>query len=443
MSNRLPILGSRVVQIGYTFMATETSQTDNFKPTIDAVKAAAEKLKDVIQLTPLQLSYNLSEQYGCQLYLKREDTQIVRSYKIRGAYNKITSLATEQLKNGVVCASAGNHAQGVALSCSLLGVTGKIFMPAPTPRQKVGQVKMFGKDMVEVVLIGDTFDDSYEAAINVAEAENRAFIHPFDDEKVIEGQGTVGLEILDQSSAPIDYLFLPVGGGGLASGVSAIFKALSPTTKIIGVEPEGAPAMFESIKQKKVVSLHTIDKFVDGAAVKKVGVKNFTICQETLDDVVLAPEGKICSTLIKMYNESGIVLEPAGCLSLSILDDFKEAIVGKNVVCLLSGSNNDLTRMEEIRERSLLHEKLMHYFIVRFPQRAGALKEFVAEVLGPNDDIIHFEYTKKTSREKGPALIGVELKFKEDFAPLMRRIKEKNFLGEYLNDSPELMNYMV
>ncbi len=420
-----------------------TVESEVYFPQISDVKAASNKLKEVINDTPLQHSFNLSEQYDCQVHLKREDTQVVRSYKIRGAYNKITSLSKKSLSKGIVCASAGNHAQGVALSCKLLQVRGKIFMPAPTPKQKVQQVKMFGKEMVEVILTGDTFDDAFKAAMAVCDQEKSTFIHPFDDEKVIEGQATVGLEILDQSRFDIDYLFLPVGGGGLSAGVSSIVKLMSPKTKIIGVEPLHAPAMYRSFEAKEVVELDKIDKFVDGAAVKRVGEKTFPICQEHLDEVRLVDEGKVCTTLIQMYSESGIVLEPAGCLSVAVLDQFKEEIKGKQVVCLLSGSNNDITRTEEIRERALLYEKLMHYFIIRFPQRAGALKEFVANVLGPNDDIIHFEYTKKTSREKGPALIGIELKDSKDFEPLLERMQERNFLGEYLNEQPDLMNYLV
>ncbi|MEQ8471337.1 MAG: threonine ammonia-lyase IlvA [Marinoscillum sp.] len=414
-----------------------------FRPEIEDVKKAQNNLSQVIYQTPLQYSFNLSERYGAKIHLKREDTQIVRSYKIRGAYNKITSLTKEELAHGVVCASAGNHAQGVAFSCYKLGVKGVIFMPAPTPKQKVNQVKMFGKDKVEVVLKGDTFDDAYQAAMEYRDANNSTFVHPFDDPKVIEGQATVGLELFRDADFAIDYLFLPVGGGGLSAGVSSVMKLLSPNTKIIGVEPAGAPAMYESIKQNKVVTLQHIDKFVDGAAVKRVGDNTFPLCKEYLDEVALVDEGKLCSSLINMYNESGIVLEPAGALSVAVLDQYKEEIKGKNVICILSGSNNDITRTEEIRERSLLHEELMHYFIIRFPQRAGALKEFVAEVLGPEDDIVHFEYTKKTSREKGPAVVGIELKSKEDFQPLITRMRERNFLGEYLNEKPDLFGYIV
>ncbi|MFT6882925.1 MAG: threonine dehydratase [Marinoscillum sp.] len=412
-------------------------------PQIDDVKKAQNNLQQVIHQTPLQYSFNLSERYDCSIYLKREDTQIVRSYKIRGAYNKITSLSSEELAAGVVCASAGNHAQGVALSCFKLGVKGVIFMPAPTPKQKVKQVRMFGKGQVEVILAGDTFDDAYKMAQDYTKAHGSTFVHPFDDPKVIEGQATVGLEIFKDANFTIDYLFLPVGGGGLSAGVASVLKTLSPQTKIIGVEPAGAPAMYRSFEENRVVTLEHIDKFVDGAAVKKVGELTFPICEQLLEEIALVDEGKLCSSLISMYNESGIVLEPAGALSVAVLDQYKELIKGKNVICILSGSNNDITRTEEIRERSLLHEELMHYFIIRFPQRAGALKEFVAEVLGPNDDIVHFEYTKKTSREKGPAVVGIELSQKEDFAPLMERMKARNFFGEYLNEKPDLFSYMI
>lgn len=424
-------------------MAQKTTTAISFYPEIEDVKKAHNNLSKVIYETPLQYSFNLSERYGAEIYLKREDTQIVRSYKIRGAYNKITSLSEKELENGVVCASAGNHAQGVAFSCYKLGVKGMIFMPAPTPKQKVQQVMMFGKDKVEVVLKGDTFDDAYQLAMEYREAHNSTFVHPFNDPKVIEGQATIGLELFKEAGFAIDYLFLPVGGGGLAAGVSSVMKLVSPKTKIIGVEPAGAPAMYEAFQKGEVVTLPHIDKFVDGAAVKRVGEFTFPLCKENMEEIALVTEGKLCSSLISMYNESGIVLEPAGALSVAVLDQYKEKIKGKNVICLLSGSNNDITRTEEIRERSLLHEGLMHYFIVRFPQRAGALKEFVAEVLGPDDDIVHFEYTKKTSREKGPALVGVELKTREDFEPLITRMKQRNFFGEYLNEKPDLFSYMI
>ncbi|MFN6944345.1 MAG: threonine ammonia-lyase IlvA [Cytophagaceae bacterium] len=411
--------------------------------TVEEIIAAGERLKGIVSHTALSLNKNLSAQYNCKLYLKREDLQVVRSYKIRGAYNLMSSHPKEDLDKGVVCASAGNHAQGVAYSCHLMNVPGKIFMPSTTPKQKVKQVAMFGKNNVEVVLTGDTFDDAYEEAIKYSNEHNKLFIHPFDDKKIIEGQGTVGLEIFEDCKEKIDYLIVPIGGGGLSAGVSEYFKKFSPETKIIGVEPSGAPAMLESIKQNKVVSLNKIDKFVDGAAVKTVGELNFQICSKNLTEIVLVPEGKVCSTIIKLYNEEAIVVEPAGSLSIAVLDFIAEKIKNKTVVCIVSGSNNDLARMDEIRERSLIYEGLKHYFIINFPQRAGALKEFVGEVLGPNDDITRFEYTKKNIKEEGPALVGIELKQKEDYDHLIERMKKKKINYIEVNKDPNLFSYFL
>ncbi|MFT6054847.1 MAG: threonine dehydratase [Roseivirga sp.] len=423
-------------------MQTESVNT-TYRPQLADIEQAAERLKGVATHTPLMQSLTFSEKYKAKILFKREDLQIVRSYKIRGAYNKISGLSSEEQNKGVVCASAGNHAQGVAYSCQKLGVKATIFMPAPTPKQKVAQVAFFGKAQVEIILKGDTFDDAQSFAKAYCETIRGVFIPPFDDEKVIEGQGTVGLEILNDASAPIDYLFLPIGGGGLASGVSSVFKTLSPNTKIIGVEPEGAPAMKNSIAAGENLALLEIDKFVDGAAVKQVGHRNFAICSELVDQVITVPEGLICSTMLQLYNRDAIVVEPAGALSLAALAQFEAEIEGKNVVCVVSGSNNDISRTEEIRERSLLYEGLKHYFIVRFPQRAGALKEFLTEVLGPDDDIVHFEYTKKTSREKGPALIGIEIQRKEDFEGLKQRMDAKNINAEYLNGQTDLFSYII
>ncbi len=416
---------------------------ETYYPKLENIKKAATTLKEVVAQTPLLHNYTYSNKYQANILLKREDLQQVRSYKIRGAYNKISSLSKEELANGIVCASAGNHAQGVALACSKKQIHGTIFMPAPTPKQKVEQVKMFGGAYIDIQLSGDTFDDAYKAAKHVSDSLEKTFVHPFDDEKIIEGQATVGLEIIEQSSEKIDYLFVPVGGGGLASGVSTVFKTLSPTTKVIGVEPAGAPSMKRALADKKNIKLDTIDKFVDGAAVKQVGDLTYKICQQNLDDMVTVPEGKICQTILDMYNKEAIVVEPAGALTLSVLDAFKEEIKGKNVVCLISGSNNDITRTAEIKERALLYGGLKHYFIIRFPQRAGALKEFVMDVLGENDDITFFEYSKKTNRENGPAVVGVELENREDLVPLIKRMKERNFYGEYLNDNPNLFEFLV
>ena len=412
-------------------------------PTLENVRAAAKNLEGVAYKTPLNKNTTFSKEFNANVLFKREDLQVVRSYKIRGAYNKMSSLTVEEKQHGIVCASAGNHAQGVALSCKLLQIKGTIFMPSPTPNQKINQVKMFGEEFIEVVIEGDTFDDAFNAATLECNAKRKTFIHPFNDEKVIEGQATVGLEILEQTTQEIDYVFVAVGGGGLSSGLSSVFKYLSPKTKIIGVEPEGAPSMLTSIKNKKIIALDTIDSFVDGAAVKRVGDLNFGICQQNLHAMVTIPEGKVCQTILDLYNKDAIVVEPAGALSIAALDLYAEAIVGKNVVCIVSGSNNDITRTAEIKERALLYANLKHYFIVKFPQRAGALKEFVAEVLGPNDDITHFEYAKKNNRANGSAVVGLELQSSKDLAPLIQRMRDGNFYGDYLNDKPDLFQFLV
>lgn len=416
---------------------------DTYRPDLKDIKRAAERISKVVVNTPLAASFTYSTRYNANVLLKREDLQQVRSYKIRGAYNKISSLPKEQLRKGVICASAGNHAQGVAFACNKLKVKGVIYMPGTTPRQKVEQTNMFGGEWVDVVLKGDTFDDSFKNAIRHGEKHGMVFIHPFDDEKVIEGQATIGLEILEQAGGPIDYIFAPLGGGGLLAGVSSVFKQLSPNTKIIGVEPEGAPSMSASMKAGKVVELEHIERFVDGAAVQKVGSRNFKICKENLDAMITIPEGKICQTILDLYNKDAIVVEPAGAMAISALDTYAEEIKGKTVVCMVSGSNNDITRTAEIKERAMLYAGLKHYFIVSFPQRAGALKEFVAKVLGPHDDITHFEYSKKHHRENGPAVVGIELNDPADFGPLVERMKKKNFFGEYLNDKPNLFQYLV
>ncbi len=410
---------------------------------LEDILIAYQQLKDIVAHTPLQKNERLSEKYGCNVYLKREDLQHVRSFKLRGAYYKVKSLDAAELKNGVVCASAGNHAQGVAYACRHLGVQGKIFMPATTPRQKVSQVELFGRESVEIILVGDTFDDSYHEAIKCAEAESRAFIHPFDDEKVIAGQGTVAVEMLNDCEEPVDYVFASIGGGGLMAGLSTYIKSISPETQMIGVEPEGAPSMSESIKTQTVTPLNEIDKFVDGAAVKCVGEKTYEICTELVDDILMVPEGKICTTILELYNEHAIVAEPAGAMPIAALDLYREQIKGKNVVCVISGGNNDIGRMQEIKERSLLYEGLLYHFIVNFPQRAGALREFLDEVLGPTDDITRFEYTKKNNKENGPALVGIELKHKEDYSDLIVRMNKKGFSYKEINKDSNLFHLLV
>ncbi|NLR81730.1 threonine ammonia-lyase IlvA [Chitinophaga eiseniae] len=403
---------------------------------------AAVKLKSVVARTPLTYNANLSRRYQCDVYLKREDMQIVRSYKLRGAYNLISSLPAEILAKGVTCASAGNHAQGFAYACKAMNIKGVVFMPVITPKQKVNQVNMFGGDNIEIRLIGDTFDDCSAEAQAFTAVNDMTFIPPFDNAKIIEGQGTVAVEILEDQSG-IDFLFVPVGGGGLAAGLGTYFKTYSPKTRIIGVEPEGAPSMLKALEQGGPVTLNEIERFVDGAAVKRVGTLNYEICKDVLEKMHLVPEGKVCSTILRLYNEDAIVVEPAGALSIAALDGFAEEIKGKKVVCVISGSNNDIDRMQEIKERSLLYEGLKHYFIVRFAQRPGALREFVNHILGPNDDITRFEYIQKHNKEIGPALVGVELKYREDYDKLIANFQKYNFQFTELNKDDSLFGYLV
>lgn len=406
------------------------------------INAAYYALKSVVLKTPLQYHRKLSEKYKAEIYLKREDLQIVRSYKLRGAYNLIQSLTDEQRSRGVVCASAGNHAQGVAFACKHLDIKGVIYMPAITPKQKINQVKMFGGSNIEIVLTGDTFDDCQAHALEFTKENNMVFIPPFDHPKVIEGQGTVGKEILDELSN-IDYIFIPIGGGGLCAGVGEYFKTYSPKTKVIGVEPAGAPSMKEALKAGKPVKLEKIQRFVDGAAVQKVGDLTFEFCKEVLSDMLLVPEGKVSSAILQLYNEDAIVAEPAGALAIASLEQYAEQLAGKKVVCILSGGNNDIDRMQEIKERSLLYEGLKHYFIVRFAQRPGALKEFVNHILGPNDDIVRFEFIQKHNKETGPALIGIEVKSREDFNSLIERMDHSKLNYTLVNQNENLFEYLV
>jgi threonine dehydratase len=392
------------------------------------------RLKDIVKKTPLTYNHNWSRKYDCEVYLKREDLQIVRSYKLRGAYNMMSLLPANQLAKGVVCASAGNHAQGFAYSCKKLNVKGVVFMPIIAPNQKVSQTKMFGEGFVQVQLIGDTFDDCAVAAKKYTEAHGLTFIPPFDDIRIIEGQSTVGIEILEDQQN-IDYIFLPVGGGGLSAGVGAYFKTHAPATKIIGIEPEGAPSMLTAIKAGMPVKLDQIDSFVDGAAVKRVGDVTFQICKQVIDEMHIVPEGKICSTILKLYNEEAIVVEPAGALSVAALDDYADQIKGKKIVCIVSGGNNDIGRMQEIKERSLQYEGLKHYFLVSLAQRPGALKEFVNLVLGPTDDITRFEYIKKNNKDSGYVLIVLELQSSENYNTLIGKMKQFNIKYNELDKS--------
>jgi threonine dehydratase len=410
---------------------------------VAAVDEAARRLDGIVARTPLQPSKRLSKEFDATVLIKREDLQEVRSFKVRGAYNKISSLSAEDRRRGVVCASAGNHAQGVAFACSELRIKSTIFMPAITPTQKIERVKQFGGGFVEVQLIGDSYDEASQAARELCAERDAVFVHPFDDPLTIAGQGTVGKEIFEELQGELDAVFVAIGGGGLASGIGSYLKERKPGVAIFGAEPAGSPSMHESLRQGRVVTLEEIDTFVDGAAVKTVGQATFELCRRYLDRVVVVPEGKICTTQIELYQNEGIVAEPAGALSVAALQDAADQIRGKTVVCVLSGGNNDILRYPEIMERSLVYQGRKHYFIVEFAQKPGQLRKFVDQALGPTDDIVRFEYIKKTNKERGTALIGVELKHRDDLEPLLARIHQIQLNCRRLSSEELLYDYLI
>ncbi len=411
--------------------------------TLQDVELASNRLKDIVIESPLQLSERLSKIYGAKVYLKREDLQRCRSFKVRGAYNKISSLTKEQQERGIVCASAGNHAQGVAFSCASLGIKGKIFMPLTTPYQKIDRVKYYGGDLIEVVTSGNTYDDASNIAFEYCNTHNSSYVHPFEDYEVICGQATVAKEIYHQLGGKFDHVIVPIGGGGLASGVSAFLKQSNTNINIIGVEPKGAPGMHNSFQHGSPTILDTIETFVDGAAVKQVGSYTFSICRNNISQIEIVPEGKICTTMIDLYQNDGIIVEPAGALSIAGLDFIGDRIKGKTVVCIVSGGNNDILRYPEILERSLIYNGKKRYFIVEFSQKPGQLRTFVSEALGPRDDIVRFEYIKKTNRESGAALVGIEFYDKNDFEPLVERLENSGIHFKILDNEELSHNYIL
>ncbi len=407
------------------------------------IEAAAGRLAGVVARTPLQASKRLSTTYRANVFIKREDLQEVRSFKIRGAYNKIGSLSAPERKRGVVCASAGNHAQGVAYACSDLRIKATIFMPAITPTQKIERVKHFGGAFIEIRLSGNSYDDADAAAQAYCQSQHAVFVHPFDDPLTIAGQGTIGKELYEDLAGKVDVVLAAVGGGGLASGVASYTKHRDPTMAVIGVEPAGCPSMSESLRAGRIVPLDQIDTFVDGVAVKRVGELPFELFRKYVDRVVVVPEGEVCTTLIELYQNEGIIAEPAGALSVSALPYVAGQINGKTVVCILSGGNNDILRYPEIMERSLVAQGRKHYFIIEFAQKPGQLRQFVDRALGPTDDIVRFEYIKKTNKERGAALVGIELKRNADLEPLLRRMREIQLNCRLLDSSELLYDYLI
>ena len=390
----------------------------------DDVLAAARRLEGVAVRTPLERNARLSTALGADVWVKREDLQVVRSYKVRGAFNFIASLAPAEQQRGVVCASAGNHGQGVAYSCARLGVRGHVIVPEPTPRQKRARIAALGGDAVTVTVTGDTYDDASAIARELAEREGLVLVPPFDDPRTIAGQGTVAAEIFEQIDGPVDLLVVPVGGGGLLAGSAVAASAQPARPTVVGVEPAGAASMTAALAAGQPATLAEIDTFVDGAAVRRVGEHTFELTRALVDRVVTVDEGRVSTEMLALYQHDGIIAEPAGALATAALGDTVEVPAGARVVCILSGGNNDVSRYGEIVERSLLHEGLKHYFLVQFPQEPGALRRFLDHVLGPTDDITLFEYVKKNNRETGPALVGIELAARADLDPLLARMAD-------------------
>lgn len=398
------------------------------------IKQAYSVLKDVVVQTPLDFNRYLSERYGANIYIKRENEQRVRSFKIRGAYYAISQLTDADKANGVVCASAGNHAQGVAYTCKEMQIPATIFMPITTPQQKIGQVKFFGGEFVEIRLVGDTFDESATAAMKYTKETGKTFIDPFDDPNVQAGQGTVAYEILEEAeeqSVSFDQLLVPVGGGGLIAGVSAYLKDQAPEIKIVGVEASGARSMKAAFDKGRPVKLEHIDKFADGIAVQKVGKTTYEVARKNVDQLIAVDEGRISETILDLYSKLGIVAEPAGAATIAALEVIKDQIKGQTICCIISGGNNDINRMPEMEERALIYEGIKHYFVVNFPQRPGALREFVNHILGPNDDITRFEYIKRANKGTGPVLIGIALGDKRDYVEFIARLEQ--FDPQYIN----------
>lgn len=395
------------------------------------IQRAQASISGIIAPTPLQYCPRLSQLYGVEVYLKREDLQDVRSYKIRGAYYNISNLTEEEKAAGVVAASAGNHAQGVAYACRSMGIDGKIFVPKRTPKQKRDRIKVHGGDNVELVLVGDTFDEAAEAARADAEARGATIVEPFNARNTVIGQGTVGAEVVSQLSGlgkSLDNIVVPVGGGGLIAGITSYLADMSPRTAVVGVEPAGGQSLKAALDAGEPVTLETVDPFVDGAAVKRIGDVNYKIIEENLGrvHVLAADEGAVCTSMLALYQNEGIIAEPAGALSVAALADVTLA-PGSTVVCVISGGNNDVLRYAEIMERSLVHRGLKHYFLVNFAQEPGQLRRFLNDVLGPDDDIALFEYLKKNNRETGAALVGIELARAADLDPLLERMEEASF----------------
>jgi threonine dehydratase len=408
------------------------------------VEAAARRLAWVAERTPLQRNARLAQAIGADVWLKREDLQVGRSYKIRGAYNTISQLDAARQAAGVVCASAGNHGQGVAYACRALGVRGSVVVPGTTPRQKRDRIAALGGEMVDLVVTGDTYDEAAAAALAHARDTGATLVPAFDAVPTVVGQATVALELLEQLPAPPDVVVLPVGGGGLLAGCATWLRQRSPGTRVIGVEPAGAASMAAALAAGEPVELPQLDTFVDGAAVRRVGAVTYPLVRDSGAELVAVPEGQICTEMLDLYQVDGVIAEPAGALATAALTGGLVPVEpGQTVVCLLSGGNNDVSRYGEVVERSLVHRGLKHYFLIEFPQEPGALRRFLDEVLGPDDDIVLFEYVKRDNRETGAALTGIELGSAADFPALLARIEASPLRIQHLAPGTTAYRFLV
>lgn len=426
--------------------------TDQFPLSPDLIAQASDILSEVVEKTPVMLSERLSDLIGVPVYLKREDMQKCRSFKVRGAYFRMSTLSEEERRRGVVCASAGNHAQGLAYACAQLKVRGTIYLPSNTPKQKRQRIETIGGDWVEQVIVDGTFDRANAQAQEAARHSGRTYVHPYDDLCTIAGQGTIAVELEEQVLSEAAAVLVPVGGGGLLSGIATWIRSRFPDIKIYGIEPTGAASMAAAMEADQIVSLPTVDPFVDGTAVGRAGELPYSIVKELVDDILVVPEGAVCTEMLDLYHSDGVIAEPAGALAsaaarmyFSDAEQHNELLGGKEgaIVAIVSGGNNDMTRYAEIMERSLRHEGLRHYFLVTFPQQPGALRSFLEDVLGPGDDIVHFEYTKKNNRDSGPALVGIDLADREDITGLRARMEASPLHVEELRPDSEIYRLVI
>ncbi|TNC27748.1 threonine ammonia-lyase IlvA [Amycolatopsis alkalitolerans] len=408
-----------------------------------AVDAAYERLSGVVARTPLQPHQRASTRTGAEVWLKREDLQLVRSYKLRGAYNLLAQLDEEQRDRMVVCASAGNHAQGVAFACRELDLRAKIFIPRTTPRQKRARIALLGGDRVEIIVGGDTYDAAFAAACEQAERSGAVMVPAFDHPDIIAGQGTVAREIVEQLGRAPDAVVVPIGGGGLVAGITAWFAKHHPATRVIGVEPAGAASMAAAVAAGGPIELAELDGFVDGAAVRKAGTHTYGVLEEHPVELREVDPGVLCEEMLDLFDVDGVIAEPAGALAPAALRAEGVARQGETVIAVVSGGNHDVSRYAEVMERALVSRGVKHYFLVEFPQEPGALRRFLDQILGPDDDIALFEYVKRTNREFGPALVGLELGAPEDLAPLLARLEASPLTARKLSPDDPMFRFLV